>query len=62
MAECCELMEHWRALAERHNDDTAQDEAARELVWVLEGWGRNEEAARVEYARGTAFDQQLPLF
>jgi hypothetical protein len=62
MAESCEVMERWRALAERHNDDATQNEAARELVWILEGWGRGEEAAKIDYARGTAFDQQLPLF
>jgi hypothetical protein len=61
-AECCELMQHWRSLAEAQGDEAAQDEAAREIVWILEGWGRNDEAARIDYRRALDFDQQLPLF
>jgi hypothetical protein len=60
-AECYELMEQWGALAESQSDDAAGDEAARELVWILEGWGRTAEAARIEYGRAAAFDEQLPL-
>jgi hypothetical protein len=61
-AECHELMERWHELAETHNDDTAQNEAAREIVWILEGWGRGDEAARLEYGRAARFEEQLPLF
>ena len=60
-AECHEVMERWRTLAEAQADDSAQDEACRELVWLLEGWGRTGDAARVEYRRAAAFDQQIPL-
>ena len=48
-AECCEVMERWRDLAESHGDGDAQDEAAREIVWILEGWGRTVEAARIDH-------------
>jgi len=60
-AECYEVMDRWRTLAESQADDSAQDEACRELVWILEGWGRTTEAARIEYRRAAAFDQQIPL-
>jgi hypothetical protein len=62
LAECHELMEHWAALAETRNDGAVQDEATRELVWILETWGRTIEAAKLDYRRATAFDEQLPLF
>jgi hypothetical protein len=62
LAECCEVMERWHALAEARNDGVAQDEAARELVWILEEWGRSSDAAHIEYRRATAFDEQMPLF
>jgi hypothetical protein len=62
LAECHELMERWHELADGHNDDAAQNEAAREIVWILEGWGRGDEAARWEYGRATRFEEQLPLF
>jgi hypothetical protein len=61
-AECFELMEQWRDLAELQGDEAAGDEAAREMVWILEGWGRSSDAARIEYRRASTFDEQLPLW
>jgi hypothetical protein len=61
LAECCELMEHWSALAETRNDGPIQEEATRELVWILETWGRTIEAAKLDYRRAAAFDEQIPL-
>ena len=58
IAECCELMAQWRDAAEAYGDRAAQDEAAREIVWILEGWGRIEEARREEYGRACEFDEQ----
>jgi TIR domain len=62
LAECFEIMTQWRAMAEEHGDRTAADEASRELVWILEGWGRTEEARQLEQTRAMEFDEQLPLF
>jgi hypothetical protein len=62
LAECFEIMTQWRAMAEEHDDRPAVEEASRELVWILEGWGRTEEARRLEQTRAAEFDQQLPLF
>jgi hypothetical protein len=61
LAECCEIMEHWRSLAEARSDAAIQEEATREIVWILETWGRTIEAAKLDYSRAAAFDQQIPL-
>jgi hypothetical protein len=61
IAECCELMAQWRAAAEACGDRDAEDEAAREIVWILEGWGRMEDARLEDYRRACEFDEQLPL-
>jgi hypothetical protein len=62
LAECLEIMTQWRAMAEEHGDRPVVDEASRELVWILEGWGRVQEARQLEQTRAMEFDQQLPLF
>jgi hypothetical protein len=61
IAELHDLMEQWKAEAERREDRGALEEAMRELVWILEGWGRFEEARRLEYRRAMEFDEQLLL-
>jgi hypothetical protein len=62
MAECFELMQKWHAAAEEQDDRAVLSESAREMVWILEGWGRIEEAERLEYVRASEFDQQMRLF
>ena len=62
LAECFEIMTQWRAMAEEHDDRPVVDEASRELVWILDGWGRTEEARQLEQTRAMEFDEQLPLF
>jgi hypothetical protein len=54
-------MEEWHAEAEENGDRAAMDEAAREMVWILETWGRDELARRLEYRRASACDEQMPL-
>jgi hypothetical protein len=61
IAELHELMDQWRAEAERRGDRNAQDEATREIVWILESWGRLDDARRLEYRRAMEFDEQLLL-
>jgi hypothetical protein len=61
LAECCEIMEHWLGLAEARGDSAIQEEATREMVWILETWGRTVEAAKLDYRRAAAFDEQIPL-
>jgi hypothetical protein len=60
-AERFEVMEHWAALAESRGDDAIQEEATREMVWILESWGRTVDAAKLDFRRATAFDEQMPL-
>ena len=62
LAECFEIMNQWRAMAEENHDRPVVEEASRELVWILDGWGRTEEARQLEQTRAMEFDQQLPLF
>lgn len=62
IAECYELMEQWHAAAEEQDDDAILNESAREMVWILEGWGHTEEAAQLEYRRANQCDEQMRLF
>jgi hypothetical protein len=61
MAECYELMQQWHAAAEEQEVRGALEESAREIVWILEAWGRAEEARGVEYRRATEYDDQMML-
>jgi hypothetical protein len=61
IAELFEMMEQWRTAAEARGDRPILDESLRELVWILEGWGRTGEARRLEYRRATEFDEQMFL-
>jgi TIR domain len=61
IAECHEMMAQWHAAAEARDDLKVLDESARELVWILESWGRPDEAYRLDYLRATEFDEQMGL-
>jgi TIR domain len=61
IAECHEMMAQWHAAAEAREDRKVLDESARELVWILESWGRPDEAYRLDYLRATEFDEQMGL-
>jgi hypothetical protein len=62
MAELFELMHQWHRFAELENDRKVLDEAARELVWIFEGWGMNEDARLWERRRASEYDDQMSLF
>jgi TIR domain-containing protein len=62
IAELFELMRQWHDFAELQNDRKALDEAARELVWIFEGWGMNEDARLWERRRAAEYDDQMSLF
>ena len=61
LAESFELLQKWHALAETYADRRILEESAREMVWILEGWDRLEEARRMEYRRATQYDDQMAL-
>ena len=61
LAECVEIMTQWRAMAEENDDRPVVEEASRELVWILDGWGRTDDARQLEQTRAMEFDEQLPL-
>jgi hypothetical protein len=55
-------MKQWRTMADENDDRPAVDEASREIVWILDAWGRTDEARQIEQLRAQEFDEQLPLF
>jgi hypothetical protein len=61
LAEMYEIMQQWRAAAESRGDLPGLDESSRELVWILEGWGRYDEARRLEYRRVAECGEQMVL-
>jgi hypothetical protein len=61
IAELYDLMQAWAAMAESRADRSAQEEAMREIVWILEAWELDEDARRVEFRRASEFDEQMPL-
>jgi len=60
-AESFELLGQWQALAEARGDRRILEESAREMVWILEGWDRLEEARLMEYRRAIEYDDQMAL-
>jgi len=61
VAECYELMQLWYAAAEARGDRKVLAEASREMAWILEGWGREEEARHLERQRTADFEDQMLL-
>jgi hypothetical protein len=61
IAELHELMQHWHSAAADEEDRNALDESAREQIWILETWGRGEEATSLDYDRAARFDDQMFL-
>ena len=61
IAECYELMQLWHAAAEERDDRKVLAESAGELVWILEGWGREEEARHLDQRRTFEFEDQMCL-
>jgi hypothetical protein len=62
LAECYELMQQWRHIAEERGDRDVLNESAREMVWILESWGREDDALRLEHHRAREYDEQMRLF
>ena len=61
IAECYELMQQWHTIAGQHQDRKILDESAREMAWILEGWGRDHEALALHQRRAAEFDDQMHL-
>ncbi len=61
IAELYELMQQWHAAAADEEDRASLDESAREQIWIVETWGRGEEARLLEYDRASRFDDQMML-
>jgi len=61
IAEMYELMQQWHAAAELRGDRSILDESSREMVWILEGWGRYDEARSLNYRRAAEYGDQMLL-
>lgn len=61
LAECFELLQQWHALANPRADLRVLEESSREIVWILEGWGRSEEAGQWEFERAAHYSEQMSL-
>jgi hypothetical protein len=61
MAELHDLMQQWHSAAEDEDDRAALDDSAREIVWILEAWGRGDEATAIDFDRARRFDDQMML-
>jgi hypothetical protein len=61
IAELHELMQQWHSAAADEDDRAALDESAREQIWILETWGRGDEATSLDYDRASRFDDQMLL-
>jgi hypothetical protein len=61
LAESFELLDRWHVLAEARDDRRILEESSREMVWILEGWDRLEEARHLEFRRATLYDDQMAL-
>jgi len=54
-------MHQWHDAAELRGDRAVLDESTREIVWILESWGRAEQAQDLEYRRLCEFGEQMML-
>jgi hypothetical protein len=61
LAEGYDLMQRWHTAAQVRADRISLDQSAREMVWILEAWGRDDEARTLDYHRMTEYSDQLPL-
>jgi hypothetical protein len=61
MAELHDLMQQWHSAAEDEDDRAVLDESVREIVWILEAWGRGDEATAIDFDRARRFDDQMML-
>ncbi len=61
IAELYELMQQWHSAAADEEDRAALDESAREQIWILETWGRGDEAQSLDFDRAARFEDQMLL-
>jgi len=60
-AEAFEMLEAVSRAAERREDRRMIEDCSREQVWILESWGRDEEAARIHRTRRALYEDQMAL-
>jgi hypothetical protein len=58
-AEAFEMLETISRAAERREDRRMLADCSREQVWILESWGRTEEAQRIFHSRRALYEDQM---
>jgi hypothetical protein len=48
-------------MAQERDDRNVLAESAREMAWILESWGRDEEARSLNALRTSEFEDQMSL-
>jgi hypothetical protein len=59
LAEAFEILQDWQRAAEQHGDRRVLEDCAWEQIWILEHWGRDAEARRVERMRREEYADQM---
>jgi hypothetical protein len=58
-AEAFEMLEAISRVAERREDRRTLEDCSRDQVWILESWGRTDEAQRIFRSRRALYDDQM---
>jgi len=61
LAEAFEMLQGWSRAATKRKDRRVLEECAWEQMWILERWGRDEEARELENVRRRHYANQLSL-
>jgi hypothetical protein len=59
LAEAFEILEDWSRVAEQRSDRRVLDDCAWEKIWILEHWGRYDEARALDGLRRKQYADQL---
>jgi hypothetical protein len=61
LAEAFEILEEWSRAAEQRSDRRVLEDAAWEQIWILDRWGRTNEARTLDGIRRKQYADQLAL-
>lgn len=61
LAEAFEMLQDWRCAAEERADRRVLEDCAWEQMWILDRWGREQEARELDTIRRKHYTDQLPL-
>jgi hypothetical protein len=59
LAEAFEILQDWQRTAEQHGDRRVLEDCAWEQIWILEQWGRANEARELDGIRREQYADQM---